>query len=835
MAIGTYQQQYYYNFYGVNGDLNRVEIWNQTIVATITAEEIRGEATPFIVEMPSLSDKFQPVRGTGCEININSTSDRKFLTSLYHIGYKDILIKHYVNGSVNWVGYMNSETYRESYSELTNYPVQLTGNDGFALMDRFHFNDPTTATPYVGIKSQWEIIQLILAKIGLPFTALNVNISTGLGYIISYSIFHNTYVDCANFYKEDGSPETLRAVLEAMLLPYGAFIIQHRGSLYITDIDNVTRNTSFSFASFSIPSGYTSTTWTNTGDVTSNQNTLELSSIGYAGTGSEIELSGGKNKQTVTYSPYPYSTFILNSIANISEFQYVGASFIAGTYLCSVNDVAKYLQTKSLASCTQWNGTFESVRISTDATNSTYTTLAALKSAIPYGANNITYITTSNGFHYRWNGFDYVKTDASLSYGSAENIHALLVNSMPNSLCLSLNNTKSLVIPKIKTTAGFGAESIVSGAGILIKGKFNYVPTDTYPVMHIDSMRICMRVSVGSNYYNGIDWSSTSSATYFYPRLSQKNDEYMSTTNNCDSNGNFTMYNLGNNGADGIFLPATQDLSGILTVEFWSQMYASDNIPVGSTIIKMTWLNNVSVSVVQADGTEIPTSDAEYWGYLDQSFKDEGTPVKLICGTETSIADRGKMLYLNGSVYSPITSWVRGGQTSCIEKLLLNSLSSNYQAGFYSMSNLTLNINQRQTETITLSGASGTATIIAIGVSKVLTFATSLTVTATNFVTANASFYLAVGLTLTSTGSSLIFTSTTDGFSYVYPTITALTGTLIGSVKHSKGMLDPFNIVNDSTYISGHDMMLSRYKIDYSESTINCDLIEVIQDSLTIV
>jgi len=47
-------------------------------------------------------------------------------------------------------------------------------------------------------------------------------------------------------------------------------------------------------------------------------------------------------------------------------------------------------------------------------------------------------------------------------------------------------------------------------------------------------------------------------------------------------------------------------------------------------------------------------------------------------------------MYLD-TIYKPIKQWTRAGQTFKIEQLLLNSLSSNYKSGFYSLNNLELN------------------------------------------------------------------------------------------------------------------------------------------------
>ena len=240
------QKKYYFSFYSQTGETNLVEIWQET-TDTLIAEEIQGMDNPFSVELPALDDKFQPVRGTGADISINCKANMKFFNGLYHVNPREIIIKHLINGSLNWIGYMNSELFREPYSDIKDYTVSFTANDGFALMERFHFIQEDK-NPYTGIKSQWELLKIIFQKIGLPFEEIKVYLSTSfVGQTALETILHQTFIDTANFYNEDGEPETLRAVLEAILLPYGAFIVQHSGDIYITDIHNLAFSSSFDF------------------------------------------------------------------------------------------------------------------------------------------------------------------------------------------------------------------------------------------------------------------------------------------------------------------------------------------------------------------------------------------------------------------------------------------------------------------------------------------------------------------------------------------------------------------------------------------------------------
>ncbi len=144
-------------------------------------------------------------------------------------------------------------------------------------------------------------------------------------------------MNCANFYDEDGEPMTLREVLESILAPYGAFIAQVQGNIVITDIHTITTapigfelesNTILNFdtiidgvATYKRFSYYSGLGFELEYDTVLNSDTIlynrnnylgnleiiheqSLPDVGFAGTGQTIEISGGVNKQVVSYSPY---------------------------------------------------------------------------------------------------------------------------------------------------------------------------------------------------------------------------------------------------------------------------------------------------------------------------------------------------------------------------------------------------------------------------------------------------------------------------------------------------------------------------------------------------
>lgn len=91
-----------------------------------------------------------------------------------------------------------------------------------------------------------------------------------------------------------------------------------------------------------------------------------------------------------------------------------------------------------------------------------------------------------------------------------------------------------------------------------------------------------------------------------------------------------------------------------------------------------------------------------------------------------------------------------------------------------------------QVDTVTLTGTVGTANISAAGgLTKLATFNGTLTQTATDFVTDHAAAYALVGITVTSSGDDIIFTSTLVGMPFAYPVVTPVLTDLDGTVDNT--------------------------------------------------
>ena len=310
--------KYHFNFTSLDGKDNLVQF---LVTDTVTDTEITGMAHPFVVELPELDDIFQVVRGTGATIQLLSETDMQFFDSLYTSDPFAIRVNHYVDGVLNWMGYINSEMMQEPYSFSENYPVKILANNGLALLSRLSFTD-SNGDYYSGLKSKYDILKICLDKIGLPWTTINISLSTVFQeYVLSSSstILHELYNIAENFYTEDPAPMTLREVIETILAPYGAVLWTEADRIYITDINTLAAGAAITYNQFDYSTGaYIQ-------DVTEPINP----NFDYMGTGQNIENSGGINKQIIDYSPYVKSEVINKSISAESEFTTVPGSYLA--------------------------------------------------------------------------------------------------------------------------------------------------------------------------------------------------------------------------------------------------------------------------------------------------------------------------------------------------------------------------------------------------------------------------------------------------------------------------------------------------------------------------
>ena len=260
--------------------------------------DLEASGDPLIIELKSRDTKFTPcVCSSGANINTYSPNDMQLL-DLFTIDTKGVRTLIYKANKLFWCGFLASELYEEDYSNSENYPVSVTANDGFNILDRYNY-DNINSTPTI-----WSVVTGIIGGLDLPYDKLFVNIKhefkggTGIwGPDETETVLHKVKVMRNNYYDEDKEPLTQLQVLEAILQPFGLICFQSLGSIYILDVTQLhNKNIDFKV--------YDCQTFEYVEDVSINKHIdLDISTtLKWYRTGQSISKVGGINKQAVTYS-----------------------------------------------------------------------------------------------------------------------------------------------------------------------------------------------------------------------------------------------------------------------------------------------------------------------------------------------------------------------------------------------------------------------------------------------------------------------------------------------------------------------------------------------------
>lgn len=218
--------KYFAEWTDFNGDPCRLELLTD---AVNVAEELR--VTNCIVTYPEiyLLDK-EPVSGTGIEISFLSPTKLYFLNKLYTTNPQEVQIKLFRNGSPAFLGWMDSEQYDDEWTDAVNYEVTITGNNGFALLDRVAYNGPSSLT------SLYDLVHAAIVATGLPYATITVATGTTIGGEGTLeTCLDKIYAKPDNFIDEKGVVMSWRKVLESILTPLDLGLFAFGDYVYLRD------------------------------------------------------------------------------------------------------------------------------------------------------------------------------------------------------------------------------------------------------------------------------------------------------------------------------------------------------------------------------------------------------------------------------------------------------------------------------------------------------------------------------------------------------------------------------------------------------------------------
>jgi hypothetical protein len=670
----NYQKLYYFSFKNIKDELFIVEIWQDT-TATITATEVVGDVDPCVLEYAALDSKLNPVHGSGVTLNMIATADHNFM-DLYTGKIHEFLVKVYKESYLIWCGYLDPEMYSSPFSFNENYPVTFTCSDGFALLDRINYITPSDIElvelpighfvenglkPYTGISSQWTVITNILTKLNLPVNYILVGISTVSNDFTpasSETIFHKTLVINDNYVNETLEPETCRTVLEGILKPYGAFIIQNNGSIYITDLNFLANNNNQTFKrfygdDFTFVDGYSI-----------NLNIGDLSTIGFMSDQSTMNIVSAVNKIVVSYSNYK-GVEVINS--DMTDFTVPGA-------VGAVKGATNYQWTETPNDvCDSWtkfnNGRFVNLNGVTPQTDKdSYLSINQYSALNGHCTDSLNLAHKSFVFkkilpYFVPNSGYKLKIEISAFFRKDDNLGD---NPTPNKL-------KQGVLQCNLQIGGMSAFSYrTSDVFQDRRGLARYVGWITTgsdistSTIHIIGVKPVLYL-----FFNNLVGYSGGNYNYGYVE-----DTWLSLNDN-------TLDALNNVVTRDLLFPLDGFSGGLISLEIYDYMVipglTSDDKNALKASIKEVRIKDVKFTVVDKDGKDLNISDTEYFSALDPNYLND-TKIELIHGTNVKGCpiEKASLLYDDGTAYQFCTSWTRNGQTNILEKLLQNTVKSNY-------------------------------------------------------------------------------------------------------------------------------------------------------------
>jgi len=658
--MADWNKKYYYTFRNTEDQLFTVEIWedipdgNPIPVPT----QIRGDASPAILQY-NADNLYTPVRGSGAELTLLSTSDRMYF-NLYTSNmlryqvriYKTVWITPIYSVEVLvWLGFLDSENYREPFDLIADYPVSVTANDGFNLLSRMAYiaYDPLTEvySKYTGLDAEWTVLMRVIQKLNLPWVNIYVGLSStipGVTLAAGETVLHRRYVNNDNYYNEDGEPETCRTVLENLLISLGAYIVQLNGDLYITDSNHVASGTTASFKKYAY--GFETTAYVTTVNI--NIDNGDISTLKPQTSKITMEVEPGINKQVVSYSPYNLKTPL--EFDPVEDFSGTGTDTTYGTTLY------RWTET-SLPDSESWT-------------------------------------KSNSGEFINMVGIDGDNTDVKESYLKITNSgltgEALTSQEGADSSTLSFTYKKPLpfLIPSSTYRLKLECE-------IYIRTVNDLNNPAAPPTIGISVALLTCRLKIGSKkYHRGFydwdrGWTTLSGTEDLTLAFYQQPD---SITWNPINDKWFTLgkqhieyYGGGTDDQvvtveDYLIDITSADIDGgVIELEVYGfRVYDGNSFT--EVEVEDFRIRNLNIKVVDLQGNEVDTSDIEYLSKLDALYANAGDEVRTLHGTNTDgyPIQRGNLLTLTAGLYAPLAAMTKAGVTDLPERLLLRSIKSNY-------------------------------------------------------------------------------------------------------------------------------------------------------------
>jgi hypothetical protein len=210
----------------------RIDILERNFTGDLT--QVCGGSVPFTRSLgeASINNKFDPIRPTFATIQLTSLRDLQYI-GLFSQDDRKYLVNYYKPvGTLKWRGYVTPSVFSEPYTQAAPYITNITVTDNLSQLEELEFLDKD-GNPLKGKLTLIKIIALILNKLSLQLSirvALNIS-EDNLEYALE-----ETQHETSAFY-ENGIPWTCARVLRAILMPFGAKIVQENGTWNIVRVE----------------------------------------------------------------------------------------------------------------------------------------------------------------------------------------------------------------------------------------------------------------------------------------------------------------------------------------------------------------------------------------------------------------------------------------------------------------------------------------------------------------------------------------------------------------------------------------------------------------------
>ena len=220
-----------------NNVLHRIDILERGYNGSLT--EVIADSNPFLLSKPNgdLNNKFGVLHPTYGTLNLVSQTNFQFI-GLFSQDDTKFMVKYYVNNVEIWRGFIVPSTYSEQYVHHP-YVASLQATDRLALMENTEYLDDS-GNKLAGrarlIDILWTCFKKANPTILTIWSGIN-KFATGMSIGGDNDPLDKTYIRQESFYETDGTPWTCKRVMEAILKPFGAEVIQQEGRWNIVEVD----------------------------------------------------------------------------------------------------------------------------------------------------------------------------------------------------------------------------------------------------------------------------------------------------------------------------------------------------------------------------------------------------------------------------------------------------------------------------------------------------------------------------------------------------------------------------------------------------------------------